>query len=422
MKNKIIKFIKKNKRVYFWVIKRMNKFFNLVKNNAIIRFIYLFFTMRKSLMKEKKSIFSYVNQNDLKYIKCNKNMDTQVYIPKYMPNDSKDEIRCINESSILIVKLNNISVIPYSNFIYNENYIFNDKFDLTYSNFIKFDNFPVYKEHDNKLKFIVKRKKKRISKGIHLIGEASNNFYHWIFDILSKLIYINDNDEFDDYPVLIDETVSINTNLIDFLKLVDLKKHEIVVLKKSKTYLVNELIYVSPVTWSSVYFKSGLDISNLWERFAKDKYVLDRLRTIMYEKCKNVNIPTIEKIVITRASNKTHRLLNESDMISISNKYGFVDVEPSRYTILEQVYLFSHAKYIIAASGAALVNLLWCKNCKLLCISPSCWRDYNYSTIAYMQGVRCVYFDGIMEDSILHKIDIIEFEKYLKNDLKEELI
>ncbi|OYY96082.1 MAG: hypothetical protein B7Y32_07540, partial [Methylophilales bacterium 16-45-7] len=52
-------------------------------------------------------------------------------------------------------------------------------------------------------------------------------------------------------------------------------------------------------------------------------------------------------------------LVNEDAIESMLIANGFVSVDPSSLGFMEQVTLFSNAKYMVAASGAAILNMLW---------------------------------------------------------------
>ena len=66
------------------------------------------------------------------------------------------------------------------------------------------------------------------------------------------------------------------------------------------------------------------------------------------------------KIVVLRPGAKSRRLTN-SDELLLALK-GWETVVLETMTIKEQIKTFAEATHIVAAHGAGLVNLLWCKS------------------------------------------------------------
>lgn len=74
--------------------------------------------------------------------------------------------------------------------------------------------------------------------------------------------------------------------------------------------------------------------------------------------------PRGRRLLISRAGQTTRRVLNEADLAARLAPLGFETVRPETLSHAEQVRLFHDAELVIAVTGAALTNLLFC--------SPSC--------------------------------------------------
>jgi len=72
-------------------------------------------------------------------------------------------------------------------------------------------------------------------------------------------------------------------------------------------------------------------------------------------------LPTGERIFISRSGVGIKRLVNEDELIEIAEKLGFTIVAPEKYSFLEQIKIFQNANVVVGAFGAALTNILFAK-------------------------------------------------------------
>jgi tetratricopeptide (TPR) repeat protein/capsular polysaccharide biosynthesis protein len=102
-----------------------------------------------------------------------------------------------------------------------------------------------------------------------------------------------------------------------------------------------------------------------------------------------------ERIYISRAKAKYRKIFNESAVINILAKYGFISVALESMSFLEQVALFANAKAIVAPHGSGLTNLIFCDSgAKVVEIfSPHYVRPYFW-TIAHQLQLEHYYLLG----------------------------
>ena len=66
-----------------------------------------------------------------------------------------------------------------------------------------------------------------------------------------------------------------------------------------------------------------------------------------------------EKIFISRSATPKRRLLNETALESRLQCLGFTSVKPEKYSVADQAKLFGSARYVVAAHGAGLTNMVF---------------------------------------------------------------
>jgi capsular polysaccharide biosynthesis protein len=103
---------------------------------------------------------------------------------------------------------------------------------------------------------------------------------------------------------------------------------------------------------------------------------------------------TANKIFISRKVSQ-NRSYNEEELIKIACQHGYTVVYPEQFSVREQFALFSQVDSIIAASGAALSNIVCCKpGCKILVLTSSHWNLTVFSNIAGHLNLDMEYMCG----------------------------
>lgn len=67
----------------------------------------------------------------------------------------------------------------------------------------------------------------------------------------------------------------------------------------------------------------------------------------------------VAKLYLSRAGTTRRRVGNEAELIAMLSQHGYQVVHPEQLSVREQIDLFSDASHIVAATGAALTNMLF---------------------------------------------------------------
>ena len=174
------------------------------------------------------------------------------------------------------------------------------------------------------------------------IDEASaNNPWHVWIDVISKFRLIEKrwSTDFSRYCYILSNKSAYLEKCVKEL-FPDIK---IVVMPKNKIWQFKHLLV--PSLSNS---KDGVIVPPLapWLRHFKG---LPKLK----------NIKPDRKIIVLRPGAKTRKLVNSDELIL--KLKGWETVELENMTVVEQMKTFAEATHILAAHGAGLVNLLWCK-------------------------------------------------------------
>ena len=221
----------------------------------------------------------------------------------------------------------------------------------------------------------------RIENGILLSGNFSNNYFHFVFEFLVKFHIISKLSIDTKIPIIIDNHVKRVSQFEELITIFNKENRKLIYIQKGNLYTINELHYFSfinnipPNLKRKIYEVESTD-------YAFDFDSINFLKTTIKEHFNRFSLETPKKIFVSR-NDCLIRRNNETDIYPILHEHGFVIIQPEKMSIKEQYFHFANAQHIIAASGAALTNIIFCKpNCKILVLQSVKSQITIFSSIA----------------------------------------
>jgi capsular polysaccharide biosynthesis protein len=93
------------------------------------------------------------------------------------------------------------------------------------------------------------------------------------------------------------------------------------------------------------------------------------------------------RLYITRSDARNRRVLNEHEVTELLNSYGFQSLRCSDLTSEQQAHAFHDAEMIVALHGAALTNLMFCREgTQVLEVFPPRWSPLCYYGLSQLVG------------------------------------
>lgn len=204
-------------------------------------------------------------------------------------------------------------------------------------------------------------------KVISLIGNGAINYAHWVTEFLPQIVVLKEAGvDLSQYRILVD--AQSFPSMLESLYLLGIKQEQLILVEPFSLHHFPQAMWLSPI--ANVVFQRpkashgvGKDITSAPDRAIYHPQALLALREAMLDKVNaEIRAKQPEKIFIkrTRSNAINARLLvNEQAIEELLSANGFTSVDPSTLGFMEQVTLFSNAQYIVAASGAAILNMLW---------------------------------------------------------------
>jgi hypothetical protein len=212
--------------------------------------------------------------------------------------------------------------------------------------------------------------------GAVLISPESQNYYHWLNDVLPRIkLYEAVFDQVDHFCI----SSNVPQKFLDILVDLGISAEKIVLVKE------NEKLHFDYLFVSSLPGSEG----------RSPRWAADYLRN------KLIKTPAIahpfKKLYFKRGNGLERNILNEESLVLMLQNNGFDTIDPDELTIPEQINLMQQAKIVVSAHGAALSNLLF-NNDKTTVIelfSPDYFRTDCYYTLSAIRELNYWYLAGI---------------------------
>ncbi len=182
-------------------------------------------------------------------------------------------------------------------------------------------------------------------------GASSNNYFHFLFDIITRLKMFEEI-----YNLSSIDYFYVN-NELDWQKkifsLFGIEKQKLINSDKYRHIEANKIIAIDH-PW---YHKGRVhdEVQNI------PSWLVLWLRKKFLHMSKKFD--SNEKIFIDRSESKFNhcQIQNNDEIISFLKAKGFTSYKVGQLDFFEQIYLFNNAKTIIGPHGAAFTNIVFCK-------------------------------------------------------------
>lgn len=170
------------------------------------------------------------------------------------------------------------------------------------------------------------------------------NFYHWMFEELPRFYLLSKYEGNIDYYI---SNFSNKPYQLETLKLLNIEVKKLISPSGKYGIQASNLIISYSPAFDSGYVSSWICnfIKKIFLPFLDD----------------NSSDGYAERVYIARGNALNRKVVNEVEIINILRNNGFQICYLDNYTLIEQANIFYHAKVIIAPHGAALTNLVHCK-------------------------------------------------------------
>lgn len=243
-------------------------------------------------------------------------------------------------------------------------------------------------------KIIIKKK------SFFIIESYSDNYFHWLNDILPKIYYLEKKGAKE--SILLPESLLEYEFIKDTLKCFDLKFR---IIGKNEIVFSKTLYCVEPVAgWGT----QNKELLNEAIQKVKNKY---NTRTNQTDK--------EAKIYITRRNTLNRRTLPTNALETFLEKKGYKIIEAESLSFIDQVKLFSNCSGLIGVHGAGLTNMIFMEKGSKVMEIKRIGDIQNYCYYFMANAMQHLYFiysaDGVSNNSLQDDDLLVIMEEFEVN-------
>jgi Glycosyltransferase 61 len=236
-----------------------------------------------------------------------------------------------------------------------------------------------------------------------LTGSATNNYYHWLFDVLTRIHLIKMNG-FDVDKYIFDKLQwPIQFETLDRL---GIPRNKIMQIEDQNFHLKAENLVVA-----SIPELTG----------SCPKWAVDFIRGTFLENQNIIKTKEFERIYISREDANWRKIANEDEVVNYLSKKGFRKVVLSSLPLMEQIKIFSSARIIVSPNGAQLGNVVFCDPGAIIIELFSQTTDEFFKISHYLKHdyyhVKCKIAENVQQQAFNDGGP----PAFLRNDLLVEL-
>ena len=306
----------------------------------------------------------------------------------YAKKDSGISLHDRGQALVRLTRLHQVTCFVYSDIILLEDgrCIYELK-ELDYLHPVAdFTDEILLKDTRNWCKLKPCHKAEHLKSAIKIGGMFGFNFYHFVFQILPKLLETKDIDA--SVPLLLDYSARDIPSMKQLIDWCNKEQRKVIYMEYDVAYQVDELYTISSPNFCVPNWKSKKTTFD----FVQCAYSPESIQRLSLEMGSHVsNEKTSEKIFICRAKASKRRKYNEQELLDVAQRYGFEPIYPEELSIGEQINVYKNAEVIIAANGAALCNLIYCQpKCTLIMLCGSELATSLFSSLILMRGGKAI--------------------------------
>jgi hypothetical protein len=185
------------------------------------------------------------------------------------------------------------------------------------------------------------KKSTKTSAAVLLALPLFTNYYHWLIEILPRLMLVDECKDLSSVPLLV--PAEAPQYVFETLQLAGINH---------RVQFVTSGIY----NFSTLYIPSALSPPSHPSSFSVN-WVRDRL----LRETDHQHPGDKRRVYVSRRDAPIRFTTNESELLVLLKKYNFNCVVLSEMTVAEQIETFSNADFIISNHGAGLTNLAFCR-------------------------------------------------------------
>lgn len=262
-----------------------------------------------------------------------------------------------------------------------------------------------------------------VAEAFSLLHDHSHNYFHWLLEVLPRLLLARDQGLVGDVPLLVQERLA--PQMEEILTLVLGAPPTLIKVGPGYNMEVGTLHHVTDICHNEVH---TLQVASRRDILLSPTAIA-LLRQVAAPVIRS-GVKAMEKVLITRRNVSFRRLVNRDGLERMLKNDGYYVFDPGEVDFVRQVQVFSNARLIVCEAGAAQANMVFCQPGATVCVLVNGCSFSNYYYLmefGHLLGLRvrlveCLRLEGthelgVQDDMIVHLGELAHFLREIEMSL-----
>ena len=241
------------------------------------------------------------------------------------------------------------------------------------------------------------------------VDACASNYAHWVTEVLPRIVLFCAEDTFRSVPIVVND--GLHKNIMESLFLVAGTGRKIITLSIGRALAVDKLYLTSVAGYVPFERRENKLSGHLHGVFSP--LALGALRKHLTALNREKEQGVWPEKIFLRRNSGARKVTNSNELEELLVAQGYVIVEPEKLSFLEQVGLFSNVKSVIASSGAAVANIIFCSPASKILILISKQPNTSYWYWQNMAAASGNFVQYILGETVTENMRSIHDDFYI---------
>lgn len=257
----------------------------------------------------------------------------------------------------------------------------------------------------------------RVESAAVFVDACAPNYAHWLTEVLPRVVLFCREERYADVPLVVND--GLHRNLVESLRMITRGTRRIIMLPIGRAIVASELFLTSVAGYVPFERRNTRLSGHSHGVFSPVAFA--EMRRCLVEAAQALPSPDWPRKIYLRRNSGVRKVINSAEIERALVARGYAVIEPEKLSFIQQVQLFSRAEAVVASTGAAVANMIFCPPGARISIFISRFADTSYwywQNIAAASGNVVRYVLGEVEPGSTHGIHAdfhVDVEDVLKS-------
>ncbi|WP_298595574.1 glycosyltransferase family 61 protein [Zoogloea sp.] len=243
----------------------------------------------------------------------------------------------------------------------------------------------------------------RVESAAVFVDACAPNYAHWLTEVLPRVVLFCREERYADIPLVVND--GLHRNLVESLRMITRGTRRIIMLPIGRAIVASELFLTSVAGYVPFERRNTRLSGHSHGVFSPAAFA--EMRRCLVEAANAMPSPDWPRKIYLRRNSGVRKVINSAEIERALVARGYAVIEPEKLSFTQQVQLFSRAEAVVASTGAAVANIIFCPPGTRISIFISRFADTSYwywQNIAAASGNVVRYVLGEVERGSTHGI------------------